>query len=321
MNGYDPYRNDTYAHQWNFTTEWALSQNIGLSVAYVGDHGLNLRRQLNINYPNALTKVRPIVGFSNVNIEYNNGQSSYNGLQVSLKQRLHSGVQYSLNYTWAHAIDDVQDYGIWVTAPQDNDNLRAERGNSSDDIRHTVSYDVLYELPFGHGKRFLGNTKRVLGTVASGWQVSSVGLIRTGIAATVGIGVNTSGNTNTTNQRPNYNAGVDQYLPNKSVNGWLNPAAFSLPAAGTYGNLGRNTFYGPGYAQEDLSLIKNTSFGEGSKALQFRAEVFNVFNHPNFDEPVLTYNTRTFGTILNTFGRTLGSGVNRDIQLALKLTF
>ncbi len=157
-------------------------------------------------------------------------------------------------------------------------------------------------------------------TAVSGWQLSSVGLIRSGIAATVGIGVNTSGNTDTTNQRPNYNAGVSQYLGN-GPNGYLNPAAFSIPAKGTYGNLGRNTFFGPGYAQEDVSLIKDTPLGEGRAKLQFRAEVFNVLNHTNFDEPVLTYGTTGFGTILNTFGRTLGSGVNRDIQLALKLMF
>jgi hypothetical protein len=317
---YDQHRHDTYAHQWNFTTEWALTRTMGLSVAYVGDHGLNLRRQLNINYPNAVTKIRPIAGYSNVYEEFNNGESSYNGLQTSLKQNLKSGVSYTLNYTWAHAIDDVQDYGIWSTAPQDNNNLKGERGNSSDDIRNTVSYSVIYELPFGHGKRFLGTTRGFAGTMASGWQLSSVGLIRSGIAATVGIGVNTSGNTDTTNQRPNYNAGVSQYLPNPSVNGFLNPAAFSIPAAGTYGDLGRNTFYGPGYAQEDVSLIKNTNIGERMK-LQFRAETFNVFNHTNFDEPQLTVGTSTFGVILNTFGRTLGSGVNRDIQLGLKLYF
>ena len=319
--GYDPNRHDTYAHQWNFTTEWALTKTMGLSLAYVGDHGLNLRRQLNVNYPISAVRGRPIGGYSNVYIEYNNGESSYNGFQTSLKQNFSSGLQYSLNYTFAHAIDDVQDYGIWSTAPQDNNNLRAERGNSSDDIRNTVSYNILYELPFGHNKHLLGNANGLLGTMVSGWQLSSVGLIRSGIAATVGLGINTSGNSDLTNQRPNYVAGASQYAANESPNLFLNPAAFALPATGTYGDLGRNTFYGPGYAQEDVSLIKNTPLGEGHTNLQFRAEVFNVFNHPNFDEPQLTYNTPTFGVILNTFGRTLGSGVNRDIQLAFKLTF
>lgn len=318
--GYDPNRHDTYAHQWNFTTQTALTRTLGLSVAYVGDHGINLRRQLNINYPDAVTQIRPIAGFSNVYIDQNNGMSSYDGLQVSLNQNYRSGLSFGLNYTWAHAIDNVQDYGIWSTAPQDNNNLQGERGNSSDDIRHTVSYQASYDLPFGHGKSMLGNVHGLMGTMVSGWQLASTGLIRTGIAATVGIGVNTSGNTDTTNQRPNYNVGVSQYLPDPSVNGYLNPAAFSIPAAGTYGDLGRNTFFGPGYAQEDVSLIKNTAIRERMN-LQFRAEVFNVFNHPNFDEPQLTFNTSSFGLILNTFGRTLGSGVNRDIQLGLKLTF
>ncbi len=77
--GYDSNRHDTYAHQWNFTTEWALSRTTGLSVAYVGDHGLNPRRALNINYPNAVTKIPPIAGYSNVNIEYNNGGKAIAG--------------------------------------------------------------------------------------------------------------------------------------------------------------------------------------------------------------------------------------------------
>jgi hypothetical protein len=114
--------------------------------------------------------------------------------------------------------------------------------------------------------------------------------------------------------------GVSQYAANKGPNGWLNPAAYSMPVAGTFGNLGRNTFYGPGYAQEDITLAKKFTIREKA-AVQFRTEVFNVFNHPNFDVPSAVYGTSTFGQILNTFGRTLGTGVSRQIQMALRLDF
>jgi len=165
------------------------------------------------------------------------------------------------------------------------------------------------------------NPNNAMSAIISGWQLSGVGTIRTGIATSVLIGVNTFGNGNLTNQRPNAVAGVSEYAGNKNNDHWLNPLAFSIPAAGTFGNLGRNTFYGPGYAQEDVNLSKKFIFGEGKSALQFRAEVFNVFNHPNFDVPSATFNTSTFGQVLNTFGRTFGGGVARQIQLALKFNF
>jgi hypothetical protein len=289
------------------------------SITYTSISDFILRRSENINLIKPATGARPIAGFSNINIEMNNGEGVYDALQVNLKQRFRSGFQLGFSYAWGHSIDDVQDYGIYATNPQDNNNLKAERGNSGDDVRHTASYQVIYEVPLGPGKRFM-NGSGALSRVAGGWQISSVGQIRSGIADTVYLGVNTYGNGNLTNQRPNAVVGVSQYAANKNVNNWLNPAAYSLPAAGTFGNLGRNTFYGPGYAQEDLSLIKNTVFRD-RYTVQFRAEIFNFMNHPNFDLPQATYNTSTFGQTLNTFGRTLGGGVSRQIQLALKLYF
>ena len=320
VTGYDPNRNDPYAHQWNLTTEYEVTRNMSLSLAYVGDHSLNLRRNENINFVNPAIGARPIAGFSNIGIEMNNGQGNYHSAQVKLNHRLSKGFQGGLSYTFGHAIDDVQDYGIFSTQPQDNNNLRAEKGNSSNDIRQSLSYQLVYDLPFGKNRKFLNGVTGATGAIVNGWQLSGVGTIRTGIATSVLIGVNTFGNANLTNQRPNAVAGVDIYAANKNNDHWLNPAAFSLPAPGTFGNLGRNIFYGPGYAQEDLMLAKNMVLRDKA-ALQFRAEVFNIFNHPNFDVPSATFNTSTFGQVLNTFGRTFGGGVARQIQLALKLRF
>ncbi len=320
VTGYDPNRNDPYSHQWNLTAEYAITNDLSLSTAYVGDHSLNLRRNENLNFINPATGTRPIAGFSNVNIEMNNGQGNYHSLQVKLNQRYSRHLSGGVSYTLGHTIDDVQDYGIFSTQPQDNNNLRAEKGNSSNDIRHNVSYQLVYELPFGKGRKYLNHASGAVGAVVSGWQISGVGTIRSGIATSVLMGVNTFGNGNLTNQRPNAVAGVSVYAADKTINHWLNPAAFSLPAAGTFGNLGRNVFYGPGYAQEDLMLGKVTRIREKA-TVQFRAEVFNIFNHPNFDVPSATFNTSTFGQVLNTFGRTFGGGVSRQIQLALKFGF
>jgi carboxypeptidase family protein/TonB-dependent receptor-like protein len=318
--GFDWIKRDIYVQHWNLTVARELTKNDAIQISYLGNHGLNLRRNLNINFVDRVNKLRPNPKFSDINIETATGQNIYHALQVSFKRRLSAGFQYDVNYTWAHAIDDVQDQGLFSAQPQDNNNLRAERGNSSGDIRHTVNFSALYELPIGRGHGLFGNSKGFGGFLAGGWKLAALGILRTGIANTVFIGTNTFGNGNFTNQRPNAVAGVSPYAINQSPDNWLNPAAFSMPPAGTFGNLGRNTIFGPSFKQIDFSLLKDMMIAERFK-LEYRAEFFNIFNHPNFDQPNTTFNTPNFGKIFNTFGRTLGIGTSRQIQIALRLTF
>jgi hypothetical protein len=175
-------------------------------------------------------------------------------------------------------------------------------------------------VPLGRGRSFLGKVKGAADRLISGWQIASLGILHTGIADTVALGTNTFGNGDFINQRPNAVAGVDPYAQPQTVNQWLNLAAFSMPAAGTFGNLGRNTIFGPDLAQIDFSVLKDTPITEGTK-LQFRAEVFNLANHPNFAQPNTTFGSPSFGEIFNTIGRTLGMGTSRQIQLALRVSF
>jgi hypothetical protein len=156
--------------------------------------------------------------------------------------------------------------------------------------------------------------------LASGWRVSTLGILRTGVADTVYIGTNTFGNEDFTNQRPDCVAGVDPYASPQTITNWLNPAAFSMPGAGTFGNCGRNTIFGPGFKNVDFSMLKETKLGE-TRNLEFRAEFFNIFNHPAFAQPDTTFGTPSFGQIFNTLGSTLGAGTSRQIQLALKFSF
>jgi hypothetical protein len=264
--------------------------------------------------------VRPNPLFGDIFLEDNSGQNLYHALQVSLRRRVAHGLAAEFEYTYAHAIDDVQDEANGSGQPQNINNLSAERGNGGRDIRHNASYNVLYELPMGRGYGFLGGAHGVGGELVSGWRLASLGLIHTGIANSVLIGTSTYGNGDTVNQRPNAVTGVDPYPANQSINNWFNPAAFSMPVAGTFGNLGRNTIFGPGFALIDFSALKDTRLSE-SKSLQFRAEIFNIPNHPNFAQPNTSFGTSTFGRILSTFGNTIGSGTARQIQFALKLLF
>jgi hypothetical protein len=297
-----------------------LTPNTAFQVAYVGNHGMNLRRNMNINFYDPTLGRRPNPNFADINIEGNTGQSIYHALQVSLKRRMAAGLLFDAEYTYSHTIDDVQDQGIWSAQPQDDNNLKAERGNGSGDIRHNFAFNLLYDIPMGQGHQFLGNTPGFAEKIVSGWRMAILGIMHTGIADTVYIGTNTYGNANYTNQRPNCVAGVDPYPANQTIKNWLNPAAFSMPASGTFGNCGRNTIFGPGFNQIDFSMLKETKVGEG-RTLEFRAEFFDVLNHPNFAQPNTTFGTGAFGQVFSTFGSTIGIGTSRQIQMSLKFNF
>jgi Carboxypeptidase regulatory-like domain/TonB dependent receptor len=317
--GFNSNKPDIYSQQWNFTLAYALSGSQTLQVAYIGNHGLNLRRDLNINYFDPAIGARPNPNFADINIETASGQNVYAAMQVSYTKRFARGLQIDANYSWAHAIDDVDDQALFDAGPQDNNNYRTERGNSSGDARHTGSFNLLYELPFGKGKRFLSNSNGLADKLVGGWQIATLGQFRSGIAGTVYIPLSQTGNGDYLNQRPNVVPGVSVYPAAQTVNEWLNAAAFSEPAVGTFGDAGRGIFFGPKLANVDFSMIKNTSITERLK-MQIRGEFFNILNHPNFAEPDETLGP-SFGVIFNTLGRTIGFGTSRQIQLSGRFNF
>ncbi len=310
---------DLYANQWNLSIGYQFNPGTGIVMAYVGDHGVNLRRYANINlYDPALGK-RPIDGFADIEIESANAQNIYHGAQFSFIQRLRRGLQFNVQYTFAHAIDDVQDQGYWPTYPQDSRNLKAEHGNSSGDIRHNATFNLLYDLPLGRSRHFGASWNNMLNQILGGWRVASLGMIRTGIASTVYIPGNTYGDGNYVNQRPNWKGGGPVYPEHQTVDNFLNPDVYEIPAQGTFGNLGRNTFHGPGFTQIDVSFLKNFKISE-TMTVEYRCEIFNLANHPNFDQPN-SFLGPGFGQIFGTFGRTIGIGTSRQIQMALKFVF
>jgi hypothetical protein len=224
-------------------------------------------------------------------------------------------------------IDDVQDQGLYSSNPQDVNNLKAEHGNGSGDVRHNLNYSLNYQIPMGKGHLLFGNAPSVLQTLASGWNVNSLGIIRSGVTSSIAMsGINSYGNSNYTNQRPNVVAGVSPYVA-RTINGsgyitYLNRSAWATPAAGTFGNERRNTVYGPKFVQFDMAAMKEAHIGE-RQSVQFRAEIFNALNHPNFGFPNVSWTptSATFGTISSTFGNTMGFGTARQIQFALKYQF
>ena len=319
VNGFPWHNPDVYSNQWNLSVAVQFLRNMAFQVAYVGNHGVNLGREEGINYFDPTLGARPNQNFGNITLQTDSGFSSYNALQFSfIRGAGKAGLSFQANYTLGHAIDDVEDQALFASDPQNLHNLIAEKGNGSGDVRQNFTFNLLYDVPLGEGHRFLNSDfGRKL---ASGWRASTLGILRTGVADSVYIATNTFGNGDFSNQRPDCVAGVDPYAHPKTITNWLNPAAFSMPAAGTFGNCGRNTIYGPNFRNVDFSVLKETKVGE-SRKLEFRAEFFNIFNHPAFAQPNTVFGTPGFGKIFNTLGSTLGAGTSRQIQCALRFSF
>lgn len=256
---------------------------------------------------------------------YTEGNSSYNALQTEVSHRLSRGLQIRASYTWSKNLD--MNSGLTGAQSENQSqmvmqftNPRRDWGPSALNPASQASISGRYELPFGPGKHWMTNTSGAASKIAGGWQLNGIVTLLSGFPFTPVIGSNRSGDGDTRNpDRPSLNPSVSGPVVLGQVNGWFNPNAFVLPAAGTYGDLGRGVFTGPGLADMDVSLFKNTQLSERT-SLQFRAEFFNVLNHPNLGPP----NTTVFssGAINASAGLiTTLATMPRQIQFGMKLIF
>src|SRR5215831_7416460 len=182
LGGFPWHKPDIYVNQYNLSVTTQISNDMAVQVAYLGNHGVNLWREYGVNYFDPSFRARPLPQFGNVTLQGNSGFSSYNGLQLSVKRRMQKGFMFDFEYSLGHAIDDVDDQGLFASDPQNAKNIKAERGNGSGDIRHNVSFNTMYELPFGHGKRFMGGATGAKDRIVGGWTFAVLGILRTGVA-------------------------------------------------------------------------------------------------------------------------------------------
>jgi hypothetical protein len=256
---------------------------------------------------------------------YTEGNSSYNALETSVAHRLKSGFQIRASYTWSKNLD----MNSGLTGAQSGNqsqmilefnNPRRDWGPSALNPASQASISGRYELPFGPGKRWIRNAHGVGSKIAGGWQFNEIVTLLSGFPFTPVIGSNRSGDGDTRNpDRPSLNPSFSGPVVLGQVGQWFNPNAFVLPAAGTYGNLGRGVFSGPGLTDLDVSLFKNTALSERT-SLQFRAEFFNVLNHPNLGTPNAT--VFSSGAINASAGLiTTLATTPRQIQFGMKLIF
>jgi hypothetical protein len=233
---------------------------------------------------------------------------------LKLEKSLSDGLAFDANYTWSKSIDDASDVGATFhefNLPQDVTNLRAEKGLSSFDHRHRFVFTYSYDLPAGAGH--LLAPPGFLGKLFGGWTLSGIGTFQTGAPITVNLPSDNANVGPGPAQRPNLLRNPN-LTSGKSAERWFDTGAFEMPAPFTFGNAGRNLIFEAGESNVDLSLKKSGSIRSEAR-LEFRAEIFNLFNHTNFQGAP--------GRIAFTpnFGRLSGAGPSRQIQLGLKIIF
>ncbi len=332
---------------YTFTIDQQISTNTSLSVGYRGSHGYHEMLSVDANepfpticpaascpanlaagtvyYPNGAPLANPKL--ANTTTWFSNGDSSYNALVVDVNRRLSHGLQLRGAYTYSKNLDDgtAMNSSVGANAPgfvMFPLRPRLDWSAASSNVSHLAAINGGYELPFGSGKRFLSDLGGWQGKMADGWRISAIETLQTGFPFTPQLGFNPTRNGDSRNPiRPLWNPAFSGSVILGGPNQYFNPNAFVLPAAGTYGNVGRDVLTGPGLAQLDFSVLKTTTLTEKVR-VQFRAEFFNLFNRANFGSP----NAVVFSSASSTPATTAGVITNtattsRQIQFGLKLLF
>ncbi len=322
--GLDRHRKNQNVQSWGLSVQQEVWRDNVIEVGYLGTKGTHLFTRSDVNAVNPATGTRQFPALGLVDYKTSDSNSTFHALQLSLRRNFSRGFLVSANYQWAHSINDGAVGGGEALAAE-NINCRAcERGSSDQDIRQVFTASAVWDLPVGRGHTFFRSTGGFLGTLLSGWELSGLGTARTGRPVNILVTRKATDlpDQNNANQRPDRVANVPQNPGHPVVSNWLNAGAYAVPAKGTWGNLGKNTARGPGLWQMDPALTKRTRLSERF-TLDFRAEVFNVFNRAQYGDPVNNIsNTVQFGQIIAPVNTTAtGSGTPRQIQLMLRLEF
>ncbi len=301
-------------YEWSLGIQRQLPLDTLFEVTYFGSKGTNLPLILNVNQPAAgpgtvaqVQARRPYPNYGNITEYISGGNSHYESLQVKAEKRYSKGLALLLSETFSKSIDYESQYGGF---PKNSYNLAAETGLSQFNVKSRFVLSIIGETPFGKGKPWL--TNGIAGKIAGGWQVSGILTVQTGTPFSPVFSGNIS-NTSEGADRPNVVAGCNPYAGFENIYHWVNSACFTTPASGTFGNLGRDALTGPGLVNLDFALDRNFQLREWLR-LQFRGELFNIFNHPNFNLPVATFDSPTFASVTSAMDP-------REIQFGIKLVF
>ena len=342
----DPHAPSQYIEQWSTSVEKALGHQTTLEIGYLGSHGVHLQRAHLINnappgpgaigprrpfpkisfvpgsvLPTGVTYTPPASGcpadqmcfpVSTINLLENTAQSWYDAGYVNVRRRYTHGLTFLANYTWAKDLSDAPDFRSPMfesSIPQNNNDLEAERGPACD-VRHRFAVSAVYDLPaWSHSG--------VVQAISKDWHISTVYQVQTGFPFTVSVFGDTANSGTVLGENPiraNLTGQPIFTSGTQTATSWINRAAFAAPAAYTFGDVGRNSVYGPGMQTLDLALVRDFNLTERAK-FQFRGEFFNALNHTNLGTPDRFVNTPQFGTITET------TTPGRQIQLSARVSF
>ena len=328
---FDPNWKDPRSQQWNVEIQRSVGRNLLVSVGYVGSHdsrldygGLaNTAVHPSTGTPAQVNALQPYPWMTPTFYDTTTAYSNYDAFEFKAERRFAQGLQFLVSYTWSKSIDTgssalfLGENGAGASAAvQDYYHPEQSKGVSTYNVPQFLSISGLWEPPVGKGKRYLSSG--IASWVLGNWQLNTVTQLRSGQPFTlnvVGDVANIGDPVSWWNyERPNLVG--DASVAHPGVNQWFNTSAFQVPAFGTFGNLGKNTLYSSNVYNVDFSLFKEFPLGENARrALQFRAEAFNVLNIMNYGVPGTTFGQPNFGTI-NSIANS-----PRQLQLSLKLTF
>jgi hypothetical protein len=334
-----------HMYQWNLTVERELPWSMAATLSYAGSRGRNLigNREGNPNVPQQMNgvpgglfwppnAVRQNPNWGTMNLIATDRESDFNSLQTNVKKRITNGLQFQGTYTWSHATDNGQggrnDCTASAAVPSNPFDPEFDRGPSCFNATHNMSLNFIYNLPS------LNSNTPVVGTLASGWGIMGIFRAHSGYPFNVWMTIERArsgyfaGAATPPVDRPSWNPNFTGPVITGDPSQWYDPNAFILPPVGTLGNVGRNSLAGPGFAQLDVAIRKNTKapvFGQSGN-VEFRAEVFNLLNRPNFAAP----NGAVFtGALANATETPLSSagqitstvGTSRQVELSVRITF
>jgi len=322
---------------WFLSVQREINKDTVVDVSYSGNHDLRLPivgdwNQAVPNLPGQTLSVqarRPDQSFGPITWLDPVGNNNYNGLSVRLEHHFGYGLYFLNAFTWSHAMGDSEQVleafsGYQAANPQNIHNLAAEFGPTMFDVKLANVTSLVYDLPFGKGRRFAKSANPVLDAIIGGWELNTINTANTGLPVNVDYNPSAANDVTGISQSADYR-GVALLRPNVSCTPTSQSTAQSLltyfagctfttpPASAPFGNLGRNAFRTPGFWQWDLGVDKDFRIQESIK-LQFRGEFFNFLNHTNFGVPGNVSTSGTFGTITTTYPP-------RQIQFGLKLSF
>ncbi|MCS6806826.1 MAG: carboxypeptidase regulatory-like domain-containing protein [Acidobacteriota bacterium] len=309
----NPRQRTAYLSQWNLVLQQEITRDLAVELGYVGNKGTRLEDDNVFNIPppgpGPIQPRRPFPQFGLGVIREDGAASNYHALQAKVEKRFSQGLTFLLSYNWSKVIDNCSNDGN-VACFDNPFNKAAGRAVADFDVPHRFVFSYLYELPFGRGRPFLNTLSGLANHLLGGWQIAGIVVVQSGLPFSPTVTVDTA------------NIGVGTRRPNRIGSGrvskptlerWFNPADFTVPPFFSFGNSGRNILRGDRFSNVDFALHKNFAIRENSR-IQFRAEFFNLFNHPNFGLPVTAINVPTAG-------RVLSATDPRIIQFGLRFEF